>query len=81
MSGRPEHRSLEEAVLEALRRAGRPLSARELVEVLGWEGDARPVRRALARLVREGLVERVPDYEGRIQRFRPKRGGGGAGGG
>jgi len=61
---------LEARVLEALRRAGRPLEFREVLEALGWEGDARPVRRALASLVRGGLVERVPDYGSRRLRFR-----------
>jgi DNA-binding GntR family transcriptional regulator len=61
---------LEEEVLDALRAAGRPLTVGELLERLGWRGDSRPVRRALARLVREGVVERIPDYEGRVHRFR-----------
>ena len=42
----------------------------EIVAALGWEGDRRPLRKALAELVREGRVLRVPDYERKRMTFR-----------
>jgi len=61
---------LRERILEVLERAGRPLEFAEIVEALGWEGPREELRLALAGLVREGLVERVPDYERRRMVFR-----------
>lgn len=34
----------------------------EIANLLSWSGDRRPLRKALAELVREGKVRRVPDY-------------------
>ena len=56
---------LEQRIVDLLRGAGRPLGFDEIARGLEWSGDRRPLRRILAKLVREGIVERVPDYEGR----------------
>ena len=48
----------------------RGLTFSEIVAALGWTGDRRPLRKALAELVREGRVLRVPDYERRRMTFR-----------
>jgi len=65
---------LKDRIVKLLAESGRPLSFPEIVEALGWEGSKEEVRRALADLVREGRVERVPDYERRLMVFRVRRG-------
>ncbi|GBF08815.1 MarR family transcriptional regulator [Aeropyrum pernix] len=52
---------LEARILRILGESG-GLTMEELVERLGWSGDRRPLRRAVASLVRKGLVVKVPDY-------------------
>jgi len=74
----PPLEALEEELLRILCRSSRPLTVEEIVEAVGWSGDRRPLRRALADLVRRGLVDKIPDYEGRVMRFRAR--GGGCGG-
>jgi len=49
-------------VLEALCRCA-PCTFEDLVEALALEGDKRPLRKILADLIREGLVEKKPNYE------------------
>ncbi|MCE4623379.1 MAG: hypothetical protein F7B11_01340 [Caldisphaeraceae archaeon] len=49
------------------------LTFEEIKAKMGWEGDLRPLRKALSHLIREDLVERVPDYERKRMTFR-KRG-------
>ncbi|BAN89803.1 MarR family transcriptional regulator [Aeropyrum camini] len=56
-----EEGELEARILKVLSEGG-GLTMEELVERLGWRGDRRAVRRAVASLVRKGLVVKVPDY-------------------
>jgi hypothetical protein len=58
---------LKARVLSALDTRG--LTFEELALKLSWTGDRRPLRRALAELVRDGRVLRVPDYERRRMVF------------
>lgn len=63
----------KERILKLLSKADRPLSIDEIIEALGLEGGREEARRALADLVREGRVERVPDYDRRRMVFRVRR--------
>ncbi len=65
---------LKDRIVKLLAESDKPLSFPEIVEALGWEGAREEVRKALADLVREGRVERVPDYERRLMVFRVRRG-------
>lgn len=64
---------LKERILKVLAESGRPMALAEIVEALGWEGPREEVRSALADLVRDGRVERVPDYDRRLVAFKVKR--------
>lgn len=63
---------VKEKILEVLRSSEKPLSFAELAAALEWQGPREELRRALAELVREGKVERVPDYERRRMVFRAR---------
>jgi DNA-binding IclR family transcriptional regulator len=65
---------LKDRILKVLAESSRPMAFAEIVEALRWEGPREEVRRALADLVRDGRVERVPDYDRRLMVFRVKRG-------
>lgn len=65
---------LKDRILKLLAESSRPMAFAEIVEALGWEGPREEARRALADLVRDGRVERVPDYDRRLMGFRVKRG-------
>mgnify|MGYP001773300648 CR=1 FL=1 len=67
-----EARDLKARLLEVIP-ADRGLTFSEVVALVGWQGDLRPLRRALAELVREGKVQRAPDYERRRVTFRRPR--------
>jgi Fur family zinc uptake transcriptional regulator len=60
-AARPVRGRNQQLVLEALRRAGRPLGAYELLRRLRGEGLRSPLQvyRALERLVAEGTVHRI----------------------
>ncbi len=40
-----------------------PCSFEDLLNYMSFRGDLRALRKALAELVREGVVVKVPDYE------------------
>lgn len=42
----------------------------EIRKLLEWKGDLRPLRKALAELVRESKIERIPNYERKRLVFR-----------
>ena len=42
----------------------------EIKKLLNWSGDSRPLRKALAELVRESKVDRVPNYERKRMVFK-----------
>ncbi|MGC9071098.1 MAG: hypothetical protein ACP5HK_00140 [Acidilobus sp.] len=46
------------------------LTFTEIVTVMSWTGDRRPLRKALSELIREGRVLREPDYQRRRIVFR-----------
>ncbi|MCE4608160.1 MAG: hypothetical protein F7B61_04290 [Caldisphaeraceae archaeon] len=67
-----EEKEIEKNILFLLPDHG-SLTFEEIKAKVGWEGDLRPLRKALSCLIREGLVERIPDYERKRMTFR-KRG-------
>ncbi len=62
-----DENSLKESIVREL--SGKKLTFEELARALSWSGDRRPLRKALADLVREGRVLRVPDYDRRRMVF------------
>ncbi len=62
---------IAERIRARLCRASTPLSAEDLLKEFE---DRRTARRVVGEMVRRGLVERLPDYEGRRMVFRAKRG-------
>lgn len=59
---------LKERVLGIISDKG--LTFNEIASLLSWSGDRRPLRKVLASLVREGKVQRVPDYDKKKMVFR-----------
>ncbi|MCE4599333.1 MAG: hypothetical protein F7C81_03950 [Desulfurococcales archaeon] len=55
---------LKKLILEVLSEC-QPCSFEDLLSHISVKGDLRPLRRALAELIREGVVVKVPDYERR----------------
>jgi predicted transcriptional regulator len=49
------------------------LTFNEIKNSLGWLGDNRALRKILSNLIREGKIERIPNYERRRMAFRVKR--------
>lgn len=66
-----EDEELKRSILSVLGDQG--LTFEEIVQRLSWSGDRRPLRKALADLVRDGRVLRVPDYQRRRMVFVLRR--------
>ena len=57
-------------VVEALKELGGKATSRELLEKLIEKGmDAVQARLAISEAVRNGLIKKVPDYEGKVELF------------
>lgn len=68
-----EESGLKERVIRAIEELG-SATFDEIVERIEWSGDRRPLRALLAKLVREGILVREPDYGRRKFVFRVNRG-------
>lgn len=65
-------KDLKLKILEALERKG-PMSLEELLKELEWREDLRPLRKAIAEMIREGVVDREPNYEKKKLVYKVKK--------